>query len=531
MPGMAYRPAVEAGLVREQTVGSLLRWAAEQAPDTRALVEGVADPAQRRSWTYSALLDESERAARALLGRFSPGERIAVWANNIPAWVLLEMASALAGLTLVTVNPALRAVELRHVLAQSRAAGVFLRREYRGNPMADTLAGIRVDLPELRETVLLEDWPAFVASGIPTQPLPGVRPDDPAQIQYTSGTTGVPKGAVLHHRGITNNARLSYQRVLELQPGEVCVNPMPLFHTAGCVLATLSSIASLGTQVLLPHFDPALQLRLIESERSVLFAGVPTMLIGMLGHADFASTDLSCVRAALSGGATVDPQLVHRVEEVIGAPMVILFGQTEASPGIAMTRLDDSADDRRNTLGMPLPGAEVKIVDPVEGHTIVPTGTVGELCTRGYHVMTGYFDEPEQTEAAIDTDRWLHTGDLVSMDGRGYLRIEGRIKDMIISGGENIYPREIERVLFGHPAVTDVAVVGIPDDTWGESIAAFIILAAGAAASEQELSDHVRERLAPHKAPRIWRFVDRFPLTGSGKIQRFVLRERYLRDR
>ncbi|HVV22800.1 MAG TPA: AMP-binding protein [Pseudonocardiaceae bacterium] len=524
---VSYCPATDTALVREQTVGSLLRWATERAPDTRALVEGVPDG---RTWTYTDLLADAERAAQALLGRFAPGERIAVWANNIPEWVVLEMAAALAGLTLVTVNPALRPAELRHVLGQSRSAGVFLLHEYRGTSMAESLAGVRADLPELREALFFADWPAFLASGSPTQALPAVAPGDPAQIQYTSGTTGTPKGAVLHHNGIVNNARLSYVRVFGLRPGEVCVNPMPLFHTAGCVLATLSSIAGLGTQVLLPGFDPALQLRLVESERSVLFGGVPTMLLAMLNHPDFASTDLSSVRFSISGGATVPPQLVDRVEQATGAPMLIIYAQTEASPGITMTRMDDTPEDRRTTLGRPLPGAEVKIADPLDGATPLPLDAVGELCTRGYHVMTGYFDAPEQTAAAIDADGWLHTGDLARMDERGYCRIEGRLKDMIIRGGENIYPREIEQVLLSHPNVQDVAVLGVPDETWGEQVAAFVVLAPDAPADETVLFDHVREHLAPHKTPKVWRFVDAFPLTGSGKIQKFALRDRFLAE-
>jgi fatty-acyl-CoA synthase len=522
----SYWGAGNSDVVLEQTVGDLLRWAAEQAPDVTALVEGHAEPEQRRRWTYAELLGESEQAARALLGRFTPGERVAVWANNIPEWVLLEMAAALAGLTLVTVNPALRAGELHHVLSQSRASGIFLRQKYRGNPMADTLARIRPALPDLRETVHFDEWPAFRASGSATESLPEVRPDHPAQIQYTSGTTGIPKGAVLHHRGITNNARLSYASVLGLRRGDVQVNPMPLFHTAGCVLATLSSIASLGTHVLPPFFDPALQLRLIESERSVVLAGVPTMLIGLLDHPGFTRADLSSVRVAVSGGAVVPPGLVRRAETALGVPMCIIYAQTEASPGITMTRPGDDAQDRAETLGRPLSRIEVRIVNPQDGTTTVPIGTVGEICTRGYHVMTGYFGAPEETTAAIDPEGWLHTGDLASMDDRGYLRIGGRLKEMIIRGGENIYPSEIEQVLVTHPGVADVAVVGVPDKVWGEQVAAFIRPAPGAAPGEDELAGYVRARLAPHKAPRVWRFVEEFPLTGSGKVQKFLLRDR-----
>jgi fatty-acyl-CoA synthase len=490
------------------------------------LVEGVPSPERRRRWTYAELLAESEQAARALLGRFSPGERVAVWANNIPEWILLEMGAALAGITLVTVNPALRADEVRHVLEQSRAAGIFLRNEYRGNPMAETLSGIRSYLPELREVVPFDEWGAFGKSGLNSQVLPGVRPDDPAQIQYTSGTTGVPKGAVLRHRSVANCGRLSYAPALGMRRGDVFVNPMPLFHTAGCGLATMASVASLGTHVLMPYFDPALQLSLIESERSMVFGGVPTMLIALLNHPDFGRTDLSSVRVALSGGAVVQPALVKRVEAEVGVPMTIVYGQTEGCP-ITMTRYDDPEQDRADTLGRPLPGIDVKIVDvSSDDAATVPAGTVGEICTRGYHVMTGYFDAPEQTRAAIDPDGWLHTGDLGSMDRRGYLRIGGRLKEMIIRGGENIYPAEIEQVLLTHPSVLDVAVVGVPDEVWGEQVAAFIRLVPGAAANPEELFAYIRARLAPHKAPRVWEFVDEFPLTGSGKVRKFALRER-----
>ncbi|MGY1643816.1 AMP-binding protein [Geodermatophilus sp. SYSU D00703] len=526
----AYWPAERTDAVQELTVGDLLRSAAARSPDAPALVEGVPDRDQRRRWSYGRLLAESEEAARALLGRFAPGERVAVWANNRPEWVLLEMAAALAGLTLVTVNPALRADELRHVLRQSRASGLFLLREYRGNPMAETLAAVRSDLPDLRESVLFDDWARFCASGAPTEALPAVSPGDPAQIQYTSGTTGLPKGAVLHHRGIANNARLAYVEVLDVRPGEAVVNAMPLFHAAGGVLATLSAIASSGTQVLMPAFDPGLHLQLIEEERSVGLAGVPTMLLALLAHPAFPDTDTSSVRWALSGGAPVPPPLVRRVEQVLGVPMHVIYAQTEASPGITMTRSDDDPDDRAETLGRPLPATEVRIADPVDGATVAP-GTVGELCTRGYSVMTGYFDASEQTAAAIDADGWLHTGDLASMDERGYCRIAGRLKEMVIRGGENIYPREVEDVLFTHPGVAEVAVIGVPDPVWGEQVAAFVRPAPGPRPSEAELVAHCRERLAPHKTPRHWRFVDRFPLTASGKIQKYRLREEFAADR
>ena len=519
----SYQPADSSRPVLETTVGGVLREAAERAAGTVALVEGTADPGLRRRWSYADLLAASEGVARALLGRFARSERVAVWAANCPEWLLMEFGAALAGLTLVTVNPALRAREVAYVLGQSRAAGVVLAPAYRGVELPETLAQVRGQLPELREVISLADWDIFVGSGSPTQRLPDVHPEDEAQIQYTSGTTGFPKGSVLRHRGITNNARFCAE-ILQAGLGEVWVNPMPLFHTAGCVLVTLGAVQGLFTQVLPPGFDPGLMLHLIESEHGTLFVGVPTMLLAQLDHPDFPGRDLSHVRCAFSGGATVPPVLVRRIESVLGVPLSIVFAQTEASPVITQTRLDDSPVDRAETLGRPHPRVEVQIADPVTGET-VPVGSIGEICTRGYHVMKGYFDNPEATSQAIDAEGWLHTGDLGSMDERGYCRIEGRLKEMIIRGGENIYPREIEQLLHSHPQVADVAVVGVPDDHWGEQVAAFVKPASGNPVTQEELASYCRAHLAAHKTPRHWVFVDAFPLTPSGKIQKFLLKE------
>jgi fatty-acyl-CoA synthase len=301
-----------------------------------------------------------------------------------------------------------------------------------------------------------------------------VEADDIAQIQYTSGTTGFPKGAELRHRGLTNNARFFAERI-GLQPGEVYVNPMPLFHTAGCGMGVLGAAQRLAARVPVLAFDPALVLELFEAERAAVFAGAATMLIAMLGHADFERRDLSSRWAAVSGGAPVPAELVRRVEGRLGIRFSIVFGTTECSPLLTQVKLDDSAQDRAGTLGSPLPQTEIQIADIATGGP-VPVGQVGELCARGYLVMRGYHDAPEATAAAIDAGGWYHTGDLASLDGRGYLRIEGRIKDMIIRGGENIYPREIEDVLFAHPAVAEAVVIGIPDQTRGEAVAAYVRL-------------------------------------------------------
>ena len=524
----SYWPADSTEPVLEMTVGDALRRAAADWPDGVALVEGVADAAERRRWTFGALLADAERVARALLVRFTPGEHVAVWAPNSPEWLLLEFGAALAGLTLVTVNPAYLSAELAYVLRQSRAVGLFLAPDYRGRSLLAVAAQVRPDLPLLREVIALAEWPGFVASGDSARALPPVGPDDVAQIQYTSGTTGFPKGALLHHRGLVNNARL-FARCLGARPGDVWLNPMPLFHTAGCVMLTLGPLLTGGGQVLAPGFDPALVLALAEAERATITGGVPTMLIALLEHPDLPRRDLSALRGLIAGGAPVPADLVRRAEAAFGAPLSTVFAQTEASPVITQTRPDDPAEARATTVGRPLPQTEVKIVDPATGAT-VPVGTVGEICARGYLVMRGYFDNPEGSAGAIDAEGWLHTGDLAAMDARGYCRIEGRLKDMIIRGGENIYPREIEAVLSTHPAVGDAAVVGVPDERWGEAVAAFVRPAPGQAPTADELFAHCRAHLAPYKTPRHWRFVEQFPQTPSGKIQKFILRERFVQE-
>ncbi|HUB23080.1 MAG TPA: AMP-binding protein [Streptosporangiaceae bacterium] len=521
----SYWPADVSEPVLETTVGGVLRAAAAQAPGRLAMVAGVPDPAARRRWTYAELLAEAEQAARALSARFAPGERIAVWAPNLPEWVILEYAAALAGLVLVTVNPAFRPAELAYVLNQSGAAGIFLVPEFR-SPMAQFLAEVRPDVPSLREVVYFTDWADFLASAPARAVLPEVRPSDIAQIQYTSGTTGFPKGAELHHRGLTNNARFWAGRI-GLQPGEVYVNPMPLFHAAGCGMGVLGAAQWLAVNVPVLAFDPALVLELLEAERGAAFGGAPTMIIAMLGHPDFERRDLSSVRVAVSGGAPVPADLVRRVESRLGVAFSIVFGTTECSPLLTTVRLDASAEDRAGTLGTPLPQTEIQIADPGTGAP-VPVGQPGELCARGYLVMRGYHDAPEATAAAIDAEGWYHTGDLASLDGRGYLRIEGRIKDMIIRGGENIYPREIEDALFAHPDVAEAVVVGVPDQTWGEVVAAFVRPVPGQPApAAEDLRAWCRERLAPYKTPRHWVFTDAFPTTPSGKIQKYKLRDSF----
>jgi fatty-acyl-CoA synthase len=524
----AYANGPAAPAVRDITIGDALREAAAEAPEALAMIAGSPDPAARRQWTYAELLDEATRAAHALLGRFEPGERVAVWAPNIPEWVIMEYACGLAGVILVTVNPSYQPDELAYVLKQSGAAGVFLLPEFRGNPMLKHVDAVRGECADLREVVLFSEWEAFLAGADASRTvLPALSADMPCMIQYTSGTTGFPKGALLHHRGLVNNGAHTSAE-MGASPGSTTMGIMPLFHTGGCVLAVLGSLSLRGPLVLVEIFEPGLVLELMETYRAAGMLGVPTMLIAMLEHPTFTERDLSSVQAICSGGSTVPAALVRRLEEAVGAPFTIVFGQTECSPVACMTRPDDSIDDKANTLGLPMPHVEVKIVDPGSGDTLAP-GELGEFCTRGYHVMLEYYRNPEATESTIDAEGWLHTGDLCAMDERGYCRIEGRLKDMIIRGGENIYPREVEELLFRHPSVGEVAVVGLPDERMGEEVGAFLRPAPGETLDKDVLFAYLREHLSPQKTPRYWYQVAEYPLTGSGKIQKFALRDAWKR--
>ncbi len=519
-------PARPAGPVRDTTVGWVLRATAALTPDATALDEADALGALHRRWSYAQLAAECERLARALASRYAPGERICVWAPNIPEWLMLEFAAAEAGLILVTANPAYQARELDFVLRQSRSVGLFLTPEHRGNPMAQIAARVAAELPALREVVDMTDPEALFAQPSPVAALPAVGPDDPAQIQYTSGTTGFPKGAVLTHRGLTNNARLIFERG-EMTPDWTVLNCMPMFHTAGCSINTLGPV-QFGCRIILARqFDGSRMNALIEAERVDTLMCVPTMLTAMLEAQAAHRRDVSSVKLAISGGSMVQPELVRRVRQEYGCDFQTVYGQTEACPVITQSSADDSPEDVCETVGRPLPHTEVSIRDPQTGQ-VAPLGAVGEICARGYCVMLEYNDNPEGTAGALDAEGWLHTGDLGTMDERGYVRVTGRVKDMIIRGGENLFPAEIEAVLLEHPDVAEVAVVGVPDALMGEIVACFVRLSAGAALDPPTLVRHCRAQLSPQKTPAHWIAVTEWPLTGSGKIQKFVLRDRYV---
>lgn len=519
-------PAQSDDQVGPTTIPSVLAEAVQHRRDADALVEASPTGEIGRCWSYRALSSDVERLALALRSRFEPGERIAIWAPNIPEWALVELAAAVAGLTLVTVNPAYQAKELGYVLRQSRAVGLLLTREHRGNPMAEIAHKTCAELPAIRELIDLEDHDSLFGSRGRRGTLPTVRPEDAVQIQYTSGTTGFPKGAVLSHRGLTNNARLTVNR-LGLRGGDTYLNFMPMFHTAGCSLAMLGSLAKHTRLILAKQFDARGMNLIIERERVDVLMGVPTMLIGLLEALDHEPRDVASLRAAMSGGAMVPPELVRRFQDRFGCQLSIIYGQTETSPVVTQTRLDDSFADKTETIGQPLPCTEMSI-RTLDSNEIAPVGAVGEICTRGYCNMIEYNDNREATAKTIDRQGWLHTGDLGTMDSRGYLRVTGRVKDMIIRGGENLFPAEIENVLLAHPKIADVAVVGVPDEKWGEIAVCFLRVAEGTRPTSDELIAHCRRELAAPKTPAHWVPVNDFPLTASGKIQKYVLREKFV---
>jgi fatty-acyl-CoA synthase len=525
----AYCPAHPELELRQLTVAEALSEAASRWPDREAVIEALPDGALSRRWTFAQLKADADDLAAALLSRFMPGERIAVWAPNIPEWVLLEFALARAGLVLVTVNPGYQPRELTHVLRQSGAVGLFLVGEHRGNPMARIAAEVAADLPALREIVDMEDRAALFARTAEPPAFPNMNPRDPAQIQYTSGTTGLAKGVLLHHGGLTDNARHMFE-LAGFREGGTNVLMMPLFHTGGCGLNMLGSVQLGCRTIVIRQFDPALVLDLSRRLGADGLLGVPTMIQAVLEahHAD--PLPLPALRTIVSGGAMVAPELVRAATERFGCGFATVYGQTESSPLLAMIRPDDERPNLFETVGRALPHVEIAIFD-VDGSGIAPEGAQGEICARGYGVMLGYHEDPAATAHAIDAQGWLHTGDLGTIDAQGYVRITGRLKDMIIRGGENLFPAEIETVLLEHPDVAEVAVVGVPDAFWGETVAAFVRPAPGRSMDAVALKAHCRERIAAQKSPAHWIAVETWPLTGSGKIQKYALRERWIAER
>jgi fatty-acyl-CoA synthase len=495
------------------TVGDVLRRAAERAPDRLGLVDANTPDGPR--WTFAELLAECELVARGLLARFEPGERVAACIPNRPELVLLQFGTALAGLTLVPVNPLLRRGELGFVLRQSGAAGILVAEEHRGHRLAESVAALAPELPLLRETIVPGDGWETLRAEAGDAGLPDVDPDGLGQVQYTSGTTGHPKGVLITHRAMVLTAEAFAERE-DVSDGAAWINPMPLFHTAGNVLGTLGAAWACAPHVVLA-FTAERTLAAMAEHRPGMVSAAPTLLHAMLEHPGFAEVDTEAVEVVMTGGSTVEPSFVRRVEAGFGAKLSITFGMTETCGAAMVTSPGDTQADRETTVGRPLPHTELRIAE------------TGELCLRGPRVTRGYNDLPEETARAIDAEGWLHTGDLASVDDRGYVRVEGRLKDMIKRGGENIAPAEVEACLAEHPAVAEAAVVGLPDPRWGEVVVAYV-RPSGAAPDVDELVAHCREHLASFKLPRRWAFVEAMPLTASGKIRRTELRDRAAAD-
>ncbi|MFV0382911.1 class I adenylate-forming enzyme family protein [Paracoccus sp. (in: a-proteobacteria)] len=521
-------PAFRDVPLEEITLGDALRRAADKAPDRAALIEGIPDDARR--WSYGELATQAEAIARALGRRFSPGERVAFWAHNVPEWLPVFYGCAMAGLVLVTVNPAYRRRELLYVLAKSRAAGLFVNDSYRGRSLEQTARDATPDLPGLREIIPVRNVAALVAEGAGNGALPGVDPRGPVVIMFTSGTTGTQKGVIFHHTGVANMTLFTQSRG-GLKEGGVFVNPMPMFHIGSLGHAGIGSVMLGATHVLMPEWDPEAYMQQVQRHRGTFSLLVPVMIDQLLDHPARPRYDLSSLRRLTSGASVVEPQLIRRTRDELGATISNIYGQTEMHGSITGTHPDDSDSDLAETIGQPLPHMELRIADPQTGRTL-PLGEQGEIQTRGYQNMIGYFDMPEETAKTLLPDGWLRSGDLGRMDARGFVRITGRIKDMIIRGGENIYPREVELLLAETAGLAAVAVVGLPDPKWGEQVAAVLVPRRQDAPPDVDaLFDLCRTELAHYKVPRFWYLADEMPMTETGKMQKFRLVEQILDGR
>ena len=503
-------------------VGEMLRDAVGQVPDRIALKE---PGAKGRSWTYKQLLTTAEQTAAVLLEDFEAGDSVAVWAVNKAEYVLLQMGAALANITLVTLNPMARGEELHYLLHQSKSRGLFYDSDFRGEDNHSLIEALRPRLPNMQSIYCFDDWASFAGRSPASVTLPNVSPDDPALILYTSGTTGKPKGVVLRHSGVVNNGRFGPGRY-EIDPGSVWLNVLPMFHIGGSITMTLGCLSNLGTQVVLPRFDPELMLRAIQEDKATMSMAVPTMLIALFENEMFPRTDFSSLEIMVTGGTTVPVEIIAETKSKMDVDVEVIFGQTEAGGVMAQSRRSDEDERVANTVGLPFPSYSMKIIDTESGE-IQPPNTIGEICVKSPCMMKEYFNMPDKTAETIDAEGWLHTGDLGLMRQDGYVQITGRLKDMIISGGENIYPREIEDQLMAHPDVAEVAVFGVPDKKWGERIVAAVRTEGDAELDGEALMDFLDGNITRHKIPRKWIQVDALPTNASGKIQKFVLQEQY----
>ncbi|OMB97281.1 AMP-binding protein [Mycobacterium sp. NS-7484] len=515
--------------VLEETIGAHFERTVAAQPDAEALVEVQTG----RRWSYTELNDEVDSVARGLLGLgVQKGDRIGIWAPNCAEWVILQLATAKAGAILVNINPAYRTHELAYVLKQSGVRTLVSATAFKTSDYVTMVAEVQSDCPDLVDVIFLGtlDWDRLhteQADDVALRARLGeLSNTDPINIQYTSGTTGFPKGATLSHRNILNNG-FFVGGLINLAPGDrVCI-PVPFYHCFGMVMGNLGALTH-GAAIVIPApgFDPGVTLAAVETEACTALYGVPTMFIAMLGHADFGQFDLSSLRTGIMAGSVCPVEVMKRVvADMHMAEVAICYGMTETSPVSCQTLVDDDLERRTATIGRAHPHLEIKIVNPDTGET-VDRGQPGEFCTRGYSVMVGYWEEPAKTAEAIDAEGWMHTGDLAVMREDGYCTVVGRIKDMVIRGGENVYPREIEEFLYTHPDIDDAQVIGVPDAKYGEEICAWIRMKPGRSPLNAEsLRAFATGKLAHYKIPRYVHIVDEFPMTVTGKIRKVDMRE------
>ncbi|GAA1451121.1 AMP-binding protein [Mycobacterium cookii] len=515
----------------DETIGANFERTVAAHPDGEALVE----VASGRRWTWAELNKDVDALARGLLAAgLSTGDRLGIWAPNCAEWTLVQYATAKLGVVLVNVNPAYRTHEFVYAVNQSGMRMLIATSSYKTSDYRGMIEETRAECPDLERVVLLDtdDWATLVEEGkavdrgAVAEVLATLEPRDPINIQYTSGTTGRPKGATLSHRNILNNGYFTTELINLTHEDRLCI-PVPFYHCFGMVMGNLGCTSHGTTMVIpAPGFDPEITLRTIEAERCTGVYGVPTMFIAMQNHSTFAEHDLSTLRTGIMAGSICPVEVMKRcINDMHMSEVSIAYGMTETSPVATQTRSDDDLDRRTASIGRVHPHLEIKIVDPATGET-VERGETGEFCTRGYSVMLGYWNDPERTAEAIDEDGWMHTGDLAEMRDDGYCNVVGRIKDMVIRGGENVYPREIEEFLYAHPDIEDVQVIGVPDDRYGEELCAWIKLRAGAdrldAAAVKAYCDG---QLAHYKIPRYVMLVDEFPMTVTGKIRKVEMRD------
>ncbi|WP_445678032.1 AMP-binding protein [Psychrobacillus sp. FSL K6-1464] len=535
-------------MLNEKTVGEIVKEAARKFPDTEAYVY----PEHGIRKTYKEFDKETDELAKAFIGMgIQKGEHVAIWSDNKREWLLSQFATGKMGAVLVTVNTNYQEKELEYLLQQSDATTLILCESFKGTSYLDI---VRAICPEIihseKGNILSEKFPHFkrvivmtdneykgmyswaellshadkVSDDTLENALKSLHNEEVINIQYTSGTTGFPKGVMLSHKNVVNNGQLVGDYIYLTEKDRLCI-PVPFFHCFGCVMGTIASVTHGTTMVIIEQFNPGKVLQIVQDEKCTALHGVPTMFIAELNHPDFKQFKLSTLRTGIMAGSICPIEVMKKVITDMGASEItIAYGQTESSPVITQTKTDDPIEKRVSSVGKPHPAVEVKIIDPLTGED-TPTGVPGELCTRGYLVMKGYYKNEQATKTAIDPNGWLHTGDIAVVDEEGYIDITGRIKDMVIRGGENIYPKEVEEFLYQHPKVQDVQVVGVPDPKYGEELMAWVILKSDEQITSDELKEYCKGKISFHKIPKYIEFIESYPMTASGKIQKFLLRE------